>query len=76
MDYDTQRGNAEPQPTTMRDPETGAYRKQLNALLVSNVPLDNRSSLYVRWGDWFAALCAASCLVLLVPARFFGLRPA
>jgi apolipoprotein N-acyltransferase len=76
LDYDASRNGADGQRTTMRDPATGAYRKQLNALLVSNVPLDNRSSLYVRWGDWFAALCAAACVVLLVPARFFGLRPA
>jgi apolipoprotein N-acyltransferase len=75
LDYDASRNKDEPQRTTLRDPETGAYRKQLNAVLVSNVPLDNRRSLYVRWGDWFAALCAAACLVLLVPAKFFGLRP-
>lgn len=76
LDHDAQLGKTVSARTTMRDPETGAYHKQLNAVLVSNVPLDNRGSLYVRWGDWFAALCAAACLVLLVPSRFFGLRPA
>ena len=45
--------------TSMRDPKTGDYYKQLNAVLVSEVPLDNRTSLYVRWGDWFASGCLA-----------------
>jgi len=42
---------------SMRDPETGKFHKQLNAAMVHSVPLDNRQSLYVKFGDWFAGLC-------------------
>ena len=52
---------------SMRDPETGRWKKSLNAVLVHDVPLDNRSSLYLWWGDWFAGLCAAFCgLVVMI----------
>lgn len=47
---------------TSRDPQSGRWYKQLNAALVSHVPLDPRTSLYVRYGDWFAGLCAALTL--------------
>lgn len=46
-----------------RDPETGAWHKQLNAALVHTVPLDPRRSLYVRFGDWFAMLCVTGVVV-------------
>ncbi len=67
-------GNGRPEivQSSMRDPETGRYLKQVDAALVGNVPLDNRSSLYVRWGDWFPALCAALCLLLMVSALWRG----
>ncbi|MFG0333821.1 MAG: apolipoprotein N-acyltransferase, partial [Maioricimonas sp. JB049] len=52
--------------TGIRDPETGAYHKQLNAVLVSDVALDPRESLYLVWGDWFAAICLAGCLGILL----------
>ncbi|MEX2286594.1 MAG: apolipoprotein N-acyltransferase [Planctomycetaceae bacterium] len=45
------------------DPKTGRWHKQLNAALVHPIPLDNRSSLYVRWGDWFAGMCFAGVLL-------------
>lgn len=45
-----------------RDPETGRLTRSINAAIVSNVPLDNRSSVYVRTGDWFAQSC---CLLML-----------
>jgi apolipoprotein N-acyltransferase len=48
--------------TTARDPHTGRWHKQLNVALVTNVPLDPRDSLYVRFGDWFAGLCSACAL--------------
>ncbi len=51
--------------TSMRDPKTGRYYKELNAVLVSEVPLDSRTSLYVRWGDWFAAGCLTFSLGML-----------
>jgi len=50
------------------DPETGRWRKRLNAVVLSTVPLDNRTSLYTRFGDWFAALCALFALAALVGA--------
>lgn len=57
------RKNAPAEPrTSARDPNTGAWHKQLNAALVHNVPLDSRRSLYVRFGDWFAMLCC-TCVV-------------
>jgi apolipoprotein N-acyltransferase len=63
---------------TMRDPSTGKWRRQLNAVLVDNVPLDNRNSLYLRYGDWFAGTCGAAVAVLmlasLVPHRWFAVR--
>jgi apolipoprotein N-acyltransferase len=51
---------------SIRDPETGRFHKQLNCAQVGPVPLDDRRSLYVIAGDWFAGLCAACCLCLLV----------
>lgn len=51
--------------TSMRDPKTGRYYKGLNAVLVSEVPLDDRTSLYVRWGDWFAAVCLTFSIGML-----------
>ena len=51
--------------TGMRD-ASGRFHKQLNAVLLSNLPLDPRRSLYVAWGDWFAALCGAVCAALAV----------
>ncbi|HET6425240.1 MAG TPA: apolipoprotein N-acyltransferase, partial [Planctomycetaceae bacterium] len=48
--------------TTFTDPSTGRWRKQVNASIVQTVPLDNRRSLYVRYGDWFAMLCCATCV--------------
>jgi apolipoprotein N-acyltransferase len=63
---------------SIRDPETGRFHKQLNAALVADLPLDNRSSLYVSGGDWFAGSCGLSCLILLagclIPRR--GVRKA
>lgn len=58
---DGDRGN--PPRATMRDPQTGRWHKDLNAALVADVPLDSRTSLYVRHGDWFAGSCSG--LVLL-----------
>ncbi|QDT63399.1 apolipoprotein N-acyltransferase [Calycomorphotria hydatis] len=35
----------------------GRPRKDIQAVLVGEVPLDSRDSLYVKWGDWFAITC-------------------
>jgi apolipoprotein N-acyltransferase len=51
-------------PTSFRDPQTGRWRRQLNAAVIQTVPLDPRSSLYVKCGDWFALTCAATSLFL------------
>ncbi len=55
---------------TIRDPQSGRYYKQWSAAFVSTVPLDSRTAPYHRFGDWFAILCGAACLV----AAFAGLR--
>jgi apolipoprotein N-acyltransferase len=64
--------------TTMRDPKSGRWNRQFNAVLVDSVPLDNRTSLYLRFGDWFAGTCGfATLLVLLaslVPRRWTSRR--
>jgi len=56
--------------TTARDPKTGHWHKQLNAAVIQTVPLDRRGSLYVRFGDWFAMLCAAAALFWGAWGRF------
>ena len=43
--------------TSFVDPKTGRWHKSLNAVLVDTVPLDNRSSFYTKYGDWFAGTC-------------------
>lgn len=48
------------------DPQTGKRRRQMSAALIHTVPLDNRGSLYLRWGDWFAAACSAFVAAVLV----------
>ncbi len=72
IDYDAMRSAGTDQTvtkrTSMRDPKTGKFHKQLNAALVVDVPLDHRSSLYVRWGDWFATVC----LTLMLAAIFLA----
>lgn len=50
------------QGRAFRDPQTGRWNRQLNAALVSTVPLDGRRSMYVRFGDWFAGGCLALTL--------------
>ena len=54
--------------TTLIDPKTGRWRKQVNASIVQTVPLDPRRSLYVRYGDWFAMLCCAACVFCALSA--------
>jgi apolipoprotein N-acyltransferase len=60
--------------TSMRDPKTGHWNRLLNAVLVDSIPLDNRSSFYLRHGDWFAAGCgmlaALAGLLAVLPATW------
>ena len=59
---------------SMRDPETGEYHKQLNAVLIHEIPLDHRESLYVKLGDWFAGICAAGAVCFLIGGLWPGQR--
>lgn len=76
IDGDTRKNMNRPPRTSTRDPQTGAWHKQLNAALIDTVPLDGRRSLYVRYGDWFAMLCAAgsffAAMSVLIPGNFGG----
>lgn len=55
--------------TTMRDLKTGRLHKSLNAAVVADVPLDNRTSFYAKTGDWFSG----SCCFATVAFGFLGL---
>ncbi len=54
----------------MRDPETGSWRRQFSGIIFGQVPLDRRSSLYVRFGDWFAG----SCLLITIACLGMSFR--
>ena len=58
LDWDNQKR------TTLVNPKTGRWNKSLNAVIVDSVPLDHRSSLYTRFGDWFAGVCCFCVLFL------------
>ncbi len=55
-----------PARTSMRDPKTGRWHKQLNAALIYDVRLDHRQSLYVAYGDWFASSCCCCTMFVLL----------
>lgn len=55
---------------SFRDPKTGRWNKSLNAALVASVPLDNRTSVYVRTGDWFAQSCCLATLFCCIVGPF------
>ncbi len=59
---------------SLRNPATGRWNKSLNAVLVHHVPLDNRRSLYLLWGDWFAGVCAAFCGFVVVAGWYLRRR--
>lgn len=63
----------DPVRSTLTDPATGRWRKSLNAVVIDTVPLDNRRSFYLLYGDWFAGTCSAACglffCIALVPSR-------
>ena len=58
LDWDNQKRS------TLVNPKTGRWNKSLNAVIVDSVPLDHRSSLYTRFGDWFAGVCCFCVLFL------------
>jgi apolipoprotein N-acyltransferase len=76
MDETTAGANAVFSPVdSMRVAETGAWRRQCSAVMCGQLPLDKRQSLYLNWGDWFAAGC--SLLVSLsLAVTFFTRRDA
>ena len=47
------------------NPMTGRWQRQLNAVLIDVVPLDSRTSFYVRNGDWFAGSCTLATLLVI-----------
>lgn len=59
---------------SLRDPQTGKYHKQLNAVLVHDIPLDNRQSLYVEHGDWFAGSCGVGAVIFLLTGLWSNRR--
>jgi apolipoprotein N-acyltransferase len=43
--------------------------KKTDGVLLARVPIDTRSSLYARWGDWLPMACGLLVLLgLAVPA--------
>lgn len=64
IDGDARLRGKEGPRTSMRDKKSGDWHKSLNAVIVDTVPLDDRRSLYVSYGDWFAGTWAAACLLL------------
>jgi len=72
IDGDRRRDSDLPPRTSTRDPKTGKRHRQMTAALIHTVPLDNRSSLYVRFGDWFAGACClfvTATLVMMIRQR-------
>ncbi|MCA8995152.1 MAG: apolipoprotein N-acyltransferase [Planctomycetaceae bacterium] len=61
---------------SIRNPRTGRFHRQLNAAMVSTVPLDKRGSLYVAGGDWFALICLICCASIVLHSLWqrFGKR--
>ncbi|HSG69147.1 MAG TPA: apolipoprotein N-acyltransferase, partial [Planctomycetaceae bacterium] len=49
----------------------GRFHKSLNALLVQAVPLDNRRSVYLATGDWFAGTCGFAALFAVLAGIFW-----
>jgi apolipoprotein N-acyltransferase len=43
---------------SLRDPETGRWRRNFAGIILGQVPLDPRRSLYLQYGDWFPILCS------------------
>ena len=60
-------GDADPVATTMRD-ASGRFRRQFHGVLVADVSLDGRTSVYLVIGDLISMLCGLVCGGLLVSA--------
>jgi hypothetical protein len=44
-------------------------------VLVDNLPLDNRQSLYLAYGDWFAGTCGFCTIFVLLIGAILRKRP-
>lgn len=51
---------------SMIDPNTGHWHRNCSAVVTGQLPLDGRNSVYLQYGDWFAMLCSAVTIALLV----------
>jgi apolipoprotein N-acyltransferase len=51
---------------SMVDPATGRWYRNCSAVLTGQLPLDGRNTIYLQYGDWFAMLCSAATLALLI----------
>ena len=74
IDGDRDPAEERPPRESMRDPSTGRWYKQLNAAIVDTIPLDQRSSLYVKYGDWFAGICGLATVCLALVGAAVSLR--
>ena len=54
--------------------DSGNLRKSLNAVLVHEVPLDPRESLYLQYGDWFGQSCGFGTIMLFLTGIFLRKR--
>lgn len=54
--------------TTFVNAKTGRWNKSLNAVVIDTIPLDNRTSVYTKYGDWFAGTCCFCVLFLFFMA--------
>lgn len=50
----------------LRDPATGAWRRQFSGIIHGQVPLDPRTAIYTVWGDWLPQLCVVLTVVLVL----------
>jgi apolipoprotein N-acyltransferase len=48
---------------SLRDPATGRWRRSFAGIILGQVPLDPRTSLYTRWGDWFPGVCVLAAVL-------------
>ncbi|MBX3442028.1 MAG: apolipoprotein N-acyltransferase [Planctomyces sp.] len=76
IDLDAMLNREQKLRTSIRDPETGKFHKQWNAAFIADVPLDSRTSLYTKLGDWFGVLCSSLCVLLIVGPIVLGRRQA
>jgi apolipoprotein N-acyltransferase len=43
---------------SLRDPDTGRWRRNFSGIILGQVPLDPRTSIYTVYGDWFPCFCS------------------